>query len=88
MLERFANFFAENIWLAVILIAIIPALEGRVAIPFALSGALLGANTLPWHLALICAIIGSIIPALQVIFLNRKIINSFFTCFVQDIYNS
>lgn len=88
MLESFANFFADNIWLAVILIAIIPALEGRVAIPFALSGALLGTNTLPWHWTLLCAFIGSIIPALPVIFLTRKIKNRFFTGFVQEKYNS
>ncbi len=88
MLEAFASFFADNIWLAVIIIAMIPALEGRIAIPFALSSTLLGLNTLPWYWALICAFIGSIIPALPVIFLTRKIKNRFFTGFVQEKYNS
>ena len=86
MLESFAEFFAENIWLAVIIIALIPTLEGRIALPFALSVSLLGNNVLPPYLALICAFVGSILPALPVVFATRKIKNRFFTGFVQERY--
>ncbi len=86
MLESFAEFFADNIWLAVILISLIPTLEGRIALPFALSVSLLENNTLPPYLALICAFVGSVLPALPVVLATRKIKNRFFTGFVQERY--
>ena len=88
MLESFASFFAENIWLAVMIIALIPALEGRIAIPFALSVSLLGNNVLPPYLALICAFVGSILPSIPVVFATRKIKNRFFTGFISDRYTN
>lgn len=86
MLESFAEFFANHIWLAVIIIALIPTLEGRIALPFALSVSLLENNTLPPYLALICAFVGSVLPALPVVFATRKIKTRFFTGFVQERY--
>lgn len=88
MLESFAEFFADNIWLAVILISLIPTLEGRIALPFALSVSLLENNTLPPYLALICAFVGSVLPALPVVLATRKIKNRFFTGFVQERYSN
>lgn len=86
MLESFAAAFSHCPFLAVFLISLIPGLEARVAIPFALSS-LLAAPLSPW-LALLCVYIGSILPIFPVVFFTRKIKNRFFTGFLQDLFSS
>lgn len=86
MLESFAAAFSHCPFLAVFLISLIPGLEARVAIPFALSN-LLAAPLSPW-LALLCAYIGSILPIFPVVFFTRKIKNRFPTGFLQDHFSS
>lgn len=58
--EFTARTFGSCPWLGVILIAIVPVIELRGAIPFALI-------TLPWWESYLCAVIGSTIPALFVL---------------------
>lgn len=86
MLTSFAAAFSGCEWLAVVLISLIPGLEGRVAIPFALSSIL--AAPLSPVLALFCAFAGSIIPVLPVIYATRKIKNKFFTGFMQERFSN
>ena len=80
-MQQFASFFGDYFFIAVIILAMIPALEGRVALPFALS---LGAGVLSPVAAYFCCLFGSVLPALPVIFLTRKIKNRFFTGFVHE----
>ena len=54
-------------WLGVLLIAMVPIIELRGAIPFALSVAFWGASVLTWWEALLVAVAGSTIPALVII---------------------
>ena len=81
-MENIANFFGDYLFLAVILLAIIPTLEGRVALPFALSFGLHPA------IAFLCAFLGSILPAYPAILLTRKLKNRYLTGFLQDRYSS
>lgn len=75
MLTTFASAFSGCEWLAVILISLIPGLECRVSIPFALSDVL--SMPLSPFAALICAFVGSIIPVIPVMLIIRKIKNRF-----------
>ncbi len=78
ILENIASFFSDNILLATLIIALIPGLEGRIAIPFALSTQLLAENTLTPFVAFISAFLGSIIPCIPIILLTRKLKNLYF----------
>lgn len=82
MLTSFASVFSGCEWLAVMLVSLIPGLEGRVAIPFALSD-VLNAPLSPF-MALLCALVGSIIPTIPVIFIVRKLKNRFLTGFIHE----
>ena len=59
--------FGSCPWLGVLLIAMVPIIELRGAIPFALSAAFWGANVLPWWVAYVVAVVGSTIPAFVVV---------------------
>ena len=61
------NVFGGNVWLGVICIAIIPIIELRGAIPFALSAEIWGSNALDIYQAFFFSYIGSIIPAFLII---------------------
>ena len=60
--------FGSCPWLGVIIIAIIPIIELRGAIPFAMI-------SLPWWESYLCAVLGSTIPALFVLPLLKPIFN-------------
>ncbi len=79
LLENIASFFADNSFLATLIIALIPGLEGRIAIPFALSTQLLAENTLTPLCAFVSAFLGSIIPCVPVILLTKKFKNKYLT---------
>lgn len=68
--EFFHTVFGDNVWLATILIAIIPLIELKGAIPFAMSAAFWGERALNAWAALAYAYLGSIIivPILALIF--------------------
>ena len=59
--------FGSCPWLGVLLIAMVPIIELRGAIPFAMSVAFWGANALPWWFAFLVAVLGSTLPALVII---------------------
>ena len=75
MVEFFADNFSNCVFLAVLLLALIPTVESKVAIPFGLSYAIWGDATLSPVVAFICAFIGSMLPCVIVIFVVRKIKN-------------
>ena len=68
--EFFKNVFGDNVVLATIVIAIIPMIELKGAIPFAMSQELWGANALATWPALCYSFLGSIliVPVLALIF--------------------
>ena len=86
MIDFFANNFSSCIWLAVILIALIPTLESKIAIPFAMNSALLGSHALSAFSAFALSLIGSILPCIFVIFLTRHL-KSHTTGFVSGFLN-
>ncbi len=71
------EFFVDNfpVFLAVILVAMIPTLESKIAIPFGISFAVWGNDALSPALAFLFAYIGSMIPCVIVLLLARKIKN-------------
>lgn len=69
--EMFIENFQGCIWLACILLAMIPALEAKIAIPFAMNPAFWGSNALPAWQSCIFAFIGSILPSLAIIYITR-----------------
>ncbi len=71
ILDFFANNFETCIWLAVILVALIPTLESKIAIPFAMSTLVWGANALPAWQAFLFAFIGSMLPAYFALLIGR-----------------
>lgn len=73
IVEFVANNFSSCIWLAVILLALIPTLESKIAIPFAMNSAMWGEAALqPWQ-AFLFAFIGSLIPSFIAMLITRKI---------------
>lgn len=75
MVNFFVDNFGNSIVLAVLLMAMIPTLESKVAIPFALSVAIWGENVLSPVMAFFVALCGSLIPAFFVILLARFVKN-------------
>lgn len=74
MIDFFAETFVEYIWLAVLIIAMIPGLEGRIAIPFGLSFMMQGSN-ITIITTFFCGLIGTIIPCFIIIPLIKLINN-------------
>lgn len=58
--------FGNNVWLGIIVLAMIPVTELRTALPFAMSS-VWGSKKLSWWSAYICAVVGSTIPALIIV---------------------
>ncbi|MBP3630317.1 MAG: small multi-drug export protein [Clostridia bacterium] len=64
--ELIVSLFGNYSWIGIIILAMIPVTELRVALPFAMSSAW-GLNKLSWWQAYICAVVGSTIPALIIV---------------------
>lgn len=81
-----ANFFADNfadcVWLAVFLMAACPVLESKISIPFALSTAVWGSETLSPALAFCLSVLGGVLGGLVALAFGRFIKNrtSGFVC--------
>lgn len=58
--------FGNHVWIGIIIFAMIPVTELRLAIPFAMD-TLWGANSLTWWQAYLCAVAGSTIPAFIIV---------------------
>lgn len=82
MIDFFVDNFSSCVFLAVILMALIPTIESKIAIPFGLSYAIWGEATLSPVVALLCAYVGSMIPCIFIIIIIRKLKNktSGFVC--------
>ena len=65
--ELIFSMFGNQSWLGIIILAMIPVTELRVAIPFAMNKAAWGIYTLTWWQAWGCAVLGSTLPAFFVI---------------------
>ena len=65
--------FSSCVWLAVILVAMIPTLESKIAIPLGMNFALWGSNALSPLSACLLGFLGSIIPAYIIIVMGRSI---------------
>lgn len=73
MLEFIAENFSDCIYLAVFLVAIFPAIESKVSIPFGLSKPIWGAATLSPFMACLISFVGTMLPSIFVILLTRKL---------------
>ncbi len=72
--QFFADVFGSNVWLAVLLFAMLPITEARTAIPFGLSVKLWANNVLSPVAACIFGILGSFIPCIFIILLLKPIL--------------
>ncbi len=71
--QFFVNSFGELVWLAIIIFAMLPITEARLAIPFGLSVAYWGDAALsPW-IVLLCGYIGSLLPTIILLFALRPL---------------
>lgn len=72
--EFILKIFGDNAWLGIIIIAMIPVIELRGAIPFALSS-VWGASKLGWFEAYVYSVVGATLPALIIIPLLVPVFN-------------
>lgn len=76
-METITSFFSDNfnscVWLAVMLVAMIPTLETKIAIPLGMNYAIWGANSLSPIASFVFSFFGSIIPSFFAMFIGRKI---------------
>ncbi|MBQ8908927.1 MAG: small multi-drug export protein [Clostridia bacterium] len=71
--EFLSNNFSSCVWLVVIIVAMIPTLESKIAIPLGMNTAIWGGHALSPFSAFVFAFIGNIIPCYIVMLLVRKI---------------
>ena len=75
LLDFFTNNFLSCVWFAVILVAMIPTLECKIAIPLAMNSSIWGEIALSPFASFCLATLGSIIPCYLIIFLTRYLKN-------------
>lgn len=73
ILDFFSSNFYNCVWLAVILIAICPTLESKIAIPFAMNTAIWGTHALTPFAAFILSFLGSLLPVTQLCLLYVRL---------------
>lgn len=73
MLDFFADNFSNCVWLAVFIVALIPTLESKIAIPFGMSAQIFGSGALSPASACIIGVLAGVLPAAALIFFVRKI---------------
>lgn len=73
MLEFLAENLSEYVVLAIFLVALFPALESKVAIPFALAQPIWGPATLSPLIACGISFLGTMLPSFFIILISRKI---------------
>lgn len=76
-MDWFINFLQDNfsscVWLAILLVAMIPTLESKIAIPLAMNSAIWADNCLSPISTFFIAAIGSIVPSIFIILIIRKL---------------
>ena len=80
------NNFSSCVWLLTILVALVPTLESKIAIPLAINSAIWGAKALSPLNAFMLGFIGSIIPCFFIMFLSRKLKDKTTSFFVNKKY--
>ncbi len=73
IIDFFVDHFENCVWLAVVLIAICPTLESKIAIPFAMNVSLWGDNALSPILTLFIAFFASLLPSYLIMIIVRKL---------------
>ncbi len=73
--QLFHNLFGNNVWLATILIAMVPVIELKGAIPFSISSQIWGAKSLGLLNAFLAGLIGSSLVVPILVLLYKPIIN-------------
>ena len=71
--EVLTQTFSSCVWLAILLVAVCPLLESKIAIPLALNSAIWAGRTVSPISAFLISFLGSSIPCFIVIFLTRKL---------------
>lgn len=76
-MDWFINFLQNNfsncVWLAILLISMVPTIESKIAIPLAMNEAIWGTNVLSPLTTFFISSIGSIIPCIFIIIIVRKL---------------
>lgn len=75
MLDFVADNFSDCVWLAVFIVALLPTIESKVAIPFGLASAIWGDATLSPILTFLLSFLGTMLPSFFVIWLARRLKN-------------
>lgn len=75
MLEFLSDNFSQCVWLAVLIVSIIPTIESKVAIPFGMASHIWGDNALSPLVSFCVACLGSMLPAILVIIFARFVRN-------------
>lgn len=75
MLDFFSQNCSNCVWLVVLIVALIPTLESKIAIPFGMSEQIFGSSALSPIASCLLAFVGSMLPAILVILVFRKIKN-------------
>jgi len=73
VVDFFTDNFENCVWLAVLLVALCPTLESKIAIPIAMNSAFWGNNALSPLFALALSFLGSILPCILLMITARKI---------------
>ncbi len=75
IVEFLSENFINCVWLAVLLVAMCPTLESKIAIPLAMNTAIWGNNAFSATSAFLLSCIGSILPCYVIMLASRKIKN-------------
>ena len=70
-----SNNFENCVWLAIILVAMIPTLEGKIAVPLAMNSEVWGSGSFSPFISFLLAFAGSLIPSFFIIIIGRKLKN-------------
>lgn len=75
MLDFCADNFSSCVWLAVFLVSMVPMLESKVAIPFAMSTEIWGDKILSPTVACVISLAGSMVPAICLLLIGKLLKN-------------
>ncbi len=73
LVDFLSNNFQDCIWLAILLVALCPTLESKIAVPLAMNSAIWGEGAYTPILAFLISSLGALLPSIIIMFLARKI---------------
>lgn len=89
--DFFVNNFQDCVWLAIVLVSLLPTLESKIAIPLAMNSVFWGDKALSPFSALLISFLGSILPCIFLMLLTRKLkrkTTGFFSSKILERYKS